>query len=157
MLAKRACTVLLMLGIVVLGTACPRQEEPAPPPPPPPPVEPVAAQPAGNASIVLRDGGNGCELDWKTERSIGWLGRQHIWEIVNDCQAEAKVELVNFRPSDPFVPGAPRERLVPAGQHRPLHLTVRGRNQVDLGIYEYDVLVNGQEYDPEIDIRDPGF
>lgn len=74
-----------------------------------------------------------------------------IWRIKNTCTHGHTVS-IDFTAGDPLAPSA-REIAVPGGQRRPLPCVVKTTAKDDH--YLYQVLVDGNVEDPELEVRGP--
>jgi hypothetical protein len=120
-------------------------------------LEPAAAQATRpspgdrDVAIVLVPGEEGQCRKLDVPRAEGWPGRVVRFQIFNFCtEDELDVEL---RLPEAFEVRAPRGK----GRSRTRQqIAARVRGAAAAGVYEYVVVVNGVEIDPEIEIRRGG-
>lgn len=79
------------------------------------------------------------------------------WQVVNNCNAAATVQLTNFvrksdnTPNNPFAAGGNSDCRAASGGGCTMTLAVRGNAEVTT--YSYTTVINGVAYDPDIIIE----
>lgn len=155
---RRARTIAAALSLAVAAAACADRRTDGEPGPAPAvaPDDPQALQDherAGFADIVLHAADGRCVLHRKTEWSLLETGQEHLWRVHNRCgDLPARVELVDFAPGDPFE--ADTTLSVDATGHRVRVIRARARPET-AGTYRYAVRINGEGFDPQLEIYDP--
>ncbi|MCL4846171.1 MAG: hypothetical protein KJ066_06550 [Acidobacteria bacterium] len=104
-----------------------------------------------DVAIVLVPGDEGQCKKLDVPRAEGWPGRVVRFQVFNFCtEGEVDVEL---RLPEAFEVRTPRGK----GRSRTRQqISARVRSAASAGVYEYVVVVNGVEIDPEIEIRRGG-
>lgn len=102
--------------------------------------------------VHLTDSGGSCTPVMGTEPVEAYQGDTVVWDVRNDCTADAEVEALDFmrngHGNDPFGPGA-KKGSVNKAQHKPLKFKLK--DDAEKGKYKYTFAVtNGGRLDPEL-------
>lgn len=106
---------------------------------------------ASEGTITLESATGPCTAD-TTEWMLAPRGGPVTWLIVNDCPHSHTVR-VDFTAADPLKP-CDREKEAP-GKSRHKRINCIVKNTVKNGGYPYEVYVDGNIIDPELEVRGP--